>query len=218
MRWRSRPPRHVFDHRGLANVDSEFEEFSLILGAPRVDWPGSCRGDSSDASSHGGYPQTDLLGGHWPVPIKSFASSGDPGAALKQLRKLLKKQGFVPAVIVTDKLGLYGAALCTIGFSGRHEQGLRANNWAENSRSLTDYGRAWREGERIATANIESTVNQLINQRMCKKRQMRWSRLGAQLMLHVRTAHLNGILERYCGLPQPAAWTWPTDNAFRQAA
>ena len=37
------------------------------------------------------------------------------------------------AVIVTDKLGSYGAALRTIGFSGQHEQGLRANNRAENS-------------------------------------------------------------------------------------
>ena len=54
-------------------------------------------------------------------------------ATLKLLRKLLKKQGFAPAVIVTDKLRSYGAALRTIGFSGRHEQGLRANNRAENS-------------------------------------------------------------------------------------
>ena len=36
-----------------------------------------------------------------------------------------------------------------------------------NIGSLTDYGRARREGERIATAHIETTVNQLINQRMC---------------------------------------------------
>ena len=57
----------------------------------------------------------------------------DKAAALKLLRKLLKKQGFAPAVIVTDKLGSYGAALRTIGFSGQHEQGLRANNRAENS-------------------------------------------------------------------------------------
>lgn len=63
-----------------------------------------------------------------------------------------------------------------------------------------------------------STVNQLINQRMCKKRQMRWSRLGAQLMFHFRTAHLNGILKHYCGLPQPVEWSWLNDNAFRQAA
>ncbi len=54
-------------------------------------------------------------------------------AALKLIRKLLKKHGFSPSVIVTDKLGSYGAALRTVGFSGRHEQGLRANNRAENS-------------------------------------------------------------------------------------
>ena len=55
-------------------------------------------------------------------------------AALKLMRKLLKKQGFAPAVIVTDKLGSYDAAVRTIGFSGQHEQGLRANNRVENGR------------------------------------------------------------------------------------
>jgi transposase-like protein len=59
--------------------------------------------------------------------------SRDKAAALKLLKKLLKKQGFAPAAIVTDKLRSYGAALKTIGFSGRHEQGLRANNRAEIS-------------------------------------------------------------------------------------
>jgi hypothetical protein len=87
-----------------------------------------------------------------------------------------------------------------------------------NIGSLTDYGRGWRQGERIGTAHIESTVNQLINQRMSKKHQMRWSRLCAQLMLHVRTAHLNGCLERYCGLPEPVERTWSNDNEFRLAA
>ena len=57
----------------------------------------------------------------------------DKAAALKVLRKLLKKQGFVPTTIVTDKLGSYGAALRTLRFSGRHERGMRANNRAENS-------------------------------------------------------------------------------------
>jgi transposase-like protein len=57
----------------------------------------------------------------------------DKAAALKLLRSLLKKPGFAPAIIVTDKFGSYGAALRTIGFSGQHEQGLRANNRAENS-------------------------------------------------------------------------------------
>jgi transposase-like protein len=40
----------------------------------------------------------------------------DKAAALKLLRKLLKRQGFAPTVIVTDKLRSYGAALMLIGF------------------------------------------------------------------------------------------------------
>jgi transposase-like protein len=57
----------------------------------------------------------------------------DKAAEVRLLRKLLRRQGFVPTVIVTDKLRSYGAALREIGFSGLHEQGLRANNRAENS-------------------------------------------------------------------------------------
>jgi putative transposase len=57
----------------------------------------------------------------------------DRAAASKLLRKLLKRQGFGPTVIVTDRLRSYRAALRLIGFSWRHEQGLCANNRAENS-------------------------------------------------------------------------------------
>jgi transposase-like protein len=57
----------------------------------------------------------------------------DKAAAMRLLRKLLRRQGFVPTIIVTDKLRSYGAALRELGFSGLHEQGLRANNRAENS-------------------------------------------------------------------------------------
>ena len=54
-------------------------------------------------------------------------------AAVKLMRKLLKKQGFTPEVLVTDKLRSYGAAKSELGLSARHEQGLRKNNRAENS-------------------------------------------------------------------------------------
>jgi len=57
----------------------------------------------------------------------------DKAAAMRLLRKLLRRQGFVPTVIVTDKLRSYGAALRELGFSGLHKQGLRANNRAQNS-------------------------------------------------------------------------------------
>jgi putative transposase len=57
----------------------------------------------------------------------------DKAAALRLLLKLLRCQGFVPAVIVTDKLSSYGAAFSGLHEQGLHEQGLRANNRAENS-------------------------------------------------------------------------------------
>ena len=55
----------------------------------------------------------------------------DKAAAVKLMRKLLKKQGFAPEVLVTDKLRSYGAAKAEIGLSAHHEQGLRKNNRAE---------------------------------------------------------------------------------------
>ena len=57
----------------------------------------------------------------------------DARAARKLMRKLLKKQGYAPDELVTDKLGSYGAARRELRLSCRHEQGLRKNNRAENS-------------------------------------------------------------------------------------
>ena len=57
----------------------------------------------------------------------------DARAAAKLMRKLLRKQGFAPMTLVTDKLPSYGAAKAQMGLSARHEQGLRKNNRAENS-------------------------------------------------------------------------------------
>jgi len=60
----------------------------------------------------------------------------DKASALNLLRKLLKKQGFAPNTLVTDKLGSYGAARRELGLSAGHEQGLRKNNRAENSHQV----------------------------------------------------------------------------------
>jgi transposase-like protein len=57
----------------------------------------------------------------------------DKRAAVRLLRKLLRKQGFAPKKVTTDKLRSYGAAVRHLGLSCRHEQGLRQNNRAENS-------------------------------------------------------------------------------------
>jgi transposase-like protein len=54
-------------------------------------------------------------------------------AAKKLMKKLLKKQGFAPSRIVTDKLRSYPSAFRAIGLVAEHDRGLRANNRAENS-------------------------------------------------------------------------------------
>src|SRR6202035_3356216 len=60
----------------------------------------------------------------------------DKRAALRLMRKLLKKQGFTPKLLTTDKLGSYGAAFRHLQLTCPHEQGLRKNNRAENSHQV----------------------------------------------------------------------------------
>ena len=57
----------------------------------------------------------------------------DSRAALRLMRKLLKKQGLAPKLLVTDKLRSYAVAFRRLRLTCRHEQGLRKNNRAENS-------------------------------------------------------------------------------------
>jgi transposase-like protein len=54
-------------------------------------------------------------------------------AALKLLRRLLKKQGVAPTRITTDKLRSYHVAIRTLGLTAEHIDNKRANNRAENS-------------------------------------------------------------------------------------
>jgi putative transposase len=61
---------------------------------------------------------------------------GDKRAALRLMRKLLKKQGFAPKLLVTDKLRSYGSAFRHLGLTCPHQQGLRSNNRAENSHQV----------------------------------------------------------------------------------
>jgi putative transposase len=56
----------------------------------------------------------------------------DKRAVLRLMRKLIKKQGFTPTLITTDKLGSYGSAFRHLRLTCRYEQGLRKNNRAEN--------------------------------------------------------------------------------------
>jgi putative transposase len=54
-------------------------------------------------------------------------------AALKLMRKPLRKYGYVPDKLVTDELRSYAAAVHVLGLSNRHERGRWRNNRAGNS-------------------------------------------------------------------------------------
>jgi putative transposase len=60
----------------------------------------------------------------------------DRASALRLLRKLLRKQGYAPDVLVTDRLASYSCARRQLGLRARHELGLRKNNRAENSHQV----------------------------------------------------------------------------------
>ncbi len=59
---------------------------------------------------------------------------------------------------------------------------------------MVNYAERHRAGWRVGTAITEGTANFLVNRRMAKSQQMRWSRRGADLLLQVRCAVYNGTL------------------------
>ena len=59
---------------------------------------------------------------------------------------------------------------------------------------LVNYAKRWRAGLRVGTSLTEAAANFLVNKRMAKSQQMRWSRRGADLLLQVRCAVHNGAL------------------------
>ena len=59
---------------------------------------------------------------------------------------------------------------------------------------LVDHAERHRAGLRVGASVTEGTANFLVNRRMAKSQQMRWSRCGADLLLQVRCAVYNGAL------------------------
>jgi hypothetical protein len=51
------------------------------------------------------------------------------------------------------------------------------NNWY----LIPNYSERYHNGEAIATRFVESTVNEVVSRRFCKKQQMQWSKEGAHL-------------------------------------
>ena len=57
----------------------------------------------------------------------------DTKAALKLMRRLLKRQGFAPRTMVTDKWRAYAAAIRELGLTARHHQAKWKNNRIESN-------------------------------------------------------------------------------------
>jgi hypothetical protein len=75
---------------------------------------------------------------------------------------------------------------------------------------MVHYAERHRAGLRVGTAITEGTANFLVNRRMNKSQQMRWSRRGADLLLQVRCAVYNGTLGSGFGHRfQPANGPYP---------
>src|SRR5262249_52232283 len=63
-----------------------------------------------------------------------------------------------------------------------------------NRHLIPNYGQRYHQGEVIVTGFVESTVNQVVSKRFCKKQQMQWSKQGAHLLLQTRVKTLDGEL------------------------
>ena len=100
----------------------------------------------------------------------------DAQITVKRTRKLLSAFNSEPACKLKRALGAVD----------RYLRGQSA--W------LVNYAKRHRAGLRVGTSLTEGTANFLVNRRMAKSQQMRWSRRGADLLLQVRCAVYNGAL------------------------
>jgi transposase-like protein len=119
----------------------------------------------------------------------------DKAAALRLMRKLLKKQGFAPKMLVTDKLRSYAAARQELGFSAHHEQGLRQNNRAENSHQVVrrrerkmQRFKSARSAQRFLAAHaaVHNTFN--LERHLISRRTLRLFRAAAAQHWQIATA------------------------------
>lgn len=66
----------------------------------------------------------------------------------------------------------------------------------QNEASIVNYCRRYWSGLPISSSPAESAANSLVNVRMNKKRQMRWTPIGAHRVLQVRAAVADGRLKK----------------------
>jgi putative transposase len=142
--------------RGISVTYETIRQWGLKFGrefANRIRRRAPCRGDkwhldevaiTIASTKHWLWRAVDQEGFVLDVLVQSRR---DKKAAKRLLRKLLKKQGRAPRVLITDKLKSYAAAKREIMPGVKHRQHKGLNNRAENSHQPT------RRRERIMSAS-----------------------------------------------------------------
>lgn len=123
-------------------------------------------------------------------------SSGSSATAWREASALARQRGRGP--------GSDGRNTAGHGFDRAHSAAAEKlaagmtefETYVRNNREfIPNFGERYRQGERISTAFVESTINQVVSRRFVKKQQMQWSLKGAHLLLQTRTKVLNNELE-----------------------
>jgi len=105
--------------------------------------------------------------------LESYVStSRDKAAALKFIKKAMKRHGS-PQAIVTDRLRSYAAAMKEIGNAERQETGRRLNNRAENSHlPFRRRERAMARFRRMKTLQKFSSVHASVHNHFAQERHL----------------------------------------------
>jgi transposase-like protein len=132
----------------------------------------------------------------------------DSWATLRLMRKLLKKQRFVPKLLVTDKLRSYVSAFRRLRLTFPHEQRSRKNNRVENSHQVVrrrerkmQRFKSTRSAQRFLSihAAVHNTSN--LQRHLVSRSTLRIFRAEAADHWRMRLLHCNGVLRRGLVLP-----------------
>jgi hypothetical protein len=124
---------------------------------------------------------------------------GEAEKLLERIKHFLWHGNVFRAVEEIEELGLmlYGQeGLCEPGQKLAKAVDEFQTYIEANESRIPNYGERWRNDEIIASAFVESAVNEVVSKRMVKRQQMQWSKSGAHLLLQTRTKVLNGELDQ----------------------
>jgi hypothetical protein len=120
--------------------------------------------------------------------VKHYLWHGNSAKALDRLQNLEDTL----ACWGCDEMGDMPATGLPDSVARMHKYVQELTTYLSNNASfMVNYGERYRNGERISTAFVESTINQVVSKRMVKQQQMQWTPEGAHLLLQVRVQVIN---------------------------